>query len=355
MRKEPDIRELALAGAGALERASIRARSHGAASWSLVVALFVPAMLLRYFGDTGWSVLLLALASTWCGSGAAANAVVGCWKCVIAWLAIIAAGWAALAIYPPHSGLLIWAAAVFPIGGVIAFVDAKRTGSQGQSASHQNGTSEQSVGKRGWVLAIAVAAVVVAIVVFDHSSSPPAAPTLSSYSFYLYSPGSSYVALSNESSAAIATQITNINDLGPAKLSSVTLTGASGFAEPQLVSAWVDDSDGCQGAIGMLSSLDCGAGSHHSVAGATIPRDPANSPYMGLTTPYRPQGRNLVIVVKVPRDRCTVIAAVNVTFRVGSSSGLYSGASTAGYSLCGAGTSFAEQFAAENKANPQPN
>jgi hypothetical protein len=161
--------------------------------------------------------------------------------------------------------------------------------------------------------------------------------------------------LSNESSAAIATQITNVNNLGPATLSSVTLSGAAGFAEPQLKSAWVDDSDGCQGAIGMLSSLDRGGGSRHLVAGATIPRDPANTPYMGLTTPYGSLGRNLVVVVKVPRDRCTVIAAVTVTFRVGSSSELYSGSGESGYSLCGAGTSLTEQVAAENKANPQPN
>jgi hypothetical protein len=352
-RKDPEMTERALAGAGALERASIRSRSHGPRIGFLaLMALLVPAMLLRYFGDTGWSVLLLALVSIWCGWTSVANAVVGCWKCATGWLVMIAVGWGALAIYQPHSEILIWVAVAFPIGGLVGLVSARRSGSQGGSTTDQNGPSEQKVDKRRWVFAFLVVAAVVSFLVVDQSSSPP---TLQSYSFYLSSPGSNYVALSDNSSDAIAAQITNVNDLGPATLSSVLLTGAPGFAEPQLESAFVDDSDGCQGAIGMLSSLGCGGGPRHLVAGTTIPRDPANASYSGSTAPYGSLGRNLVIVVKVPQDRCTVIAAVVVTFRVGSSSELYSGASVSGYSLCGAATSPAQQFAAENKADPQTN
>ena len=97
-------------------------------------ALVVTATILAAVGDTGWSVAFFALASVWSGWAAFANAVIGCWKCVSAWLLMILFSWAVFAwAQSPHTRYLAWSL----IGGGILGVIIQMIQNQTRSSTVQ--------------------------------------------------------------------------------------------------------------------------------------------------------------------------------------------------------------------------
>jgi hypothetical protein len=116
-REDPDTSQLAFAGTGIVERTAIRTRSLEISHLLLInKVLVLPAFALEGLGEFRSSAVLLVVASLWSAWVAFANSIVGCWKCVRAWLVLLTFPWLVFACARYTS---LRDVAWFVIGGII--------------------------------------------------------------------------------------------------------------------------------------------------------------------------------------------------------------------------------------------
>jgi hypothetical protein len=169
--------KMALRGTGLVERHLLRTWSLGIKTMVLVFGvLAIPGVALCYSGHEPLGFGLIGIPSAWALWCAWANSAIGCWKCVLAWVYLLAVGWG-LAIVGDLEDANHWWVGYVLAGAllVLPFVGRRSGRKRGSGVGDGNPSSSS----RSPVVPVSLA-VLVALTTFwaSHASQPTNNPAI---------------------------------------------------------------------------------------------------------------------------------------------------------------------------------